>query len=113
MERHTAIENQAESRSRQEQSLSLDEAAGLPIRDSVDPSGLPHAYASAPNTAHWPGLLEELDVRFLVLDIDHDAELFELFQTHSGWVIDSQDDQAVLLARTDIGPSTMRPRGER
>jgi hypothetical protein len=82
------------------------------MRDSAEPSGLPHVHASAPKTAHWPGLLEQLGVRFLLLDINHDAELLELFQAHSGWVIDSQDDQAVLLARTDAAPTTGASGGE-
>jgi hypothetical protein len=52
----------------------------------------------------WPGLLQEFDVQFLVLDRDHDAELLGLFEAHPSWAIDSQDDQSVLLVRTDVGP---------
>jgi hypothetical protein len=57
--------------------------------------------ASGPRAEQWPGLLDELDVRFLVLDAKRDAGLFELFQVHPGWAIDFQDDQSVLLVRTD------------
>jgi hypothetical protein len=105
MDRRTATENQAESRSFRSQPSSPDESAGLPTHDSVAHRGLSHVSGSVLDTAHWPSLLEELDVRFLVLDIDHDAELFELFQAHPGWVIDSRDRRAVLLVRTDIAPN--------
>jgi hypothetical protein len=105
MDRHTATENQAESRSYRSQSPSPDESSGLARQDNVERRGLSHVSGSAIDAVHWPSLLEELDVRFLVLDMDHDAELFQLFQAHSRWVIDSQDERVVLLARTDVGPN--------
>jgi hypothetical protein len=105
MDRHTATEDQAESHSYRSQSPSPHESSGLPMQDNVEQRGLSHVSDSAIDAAHWPSLLEELDVRFLVLDMDRDAELFELFQAHSRWVIDSQDERVVLLARTDVGPN--------
>jgi hypothetical protein len=113
MERHGAIEDQAESRSRQEQLSSSDENAGLPIHGGAESGALPYVHACGLDISHWPGLLEELDVRFLVLDLDLDAELLEVFQARSGWVIDSRDGQAVLLAWTDTGPKAMASEGER
>jgi hypothetical protein len=73
----------------------------------------PDDKALGPRAEQWPGVLDEYDVRFLVLDSDRDAELLELFQAHPGWVIDSQDDQAVLLVRTDVRPgaASSRSRG--
>ncbi len=105
MDRNTTTENQAQSRSCRAQSASSDEGVGLPRHDSVAYRGLSHVSGSALATARWPSLLEELDVRFLLLDIDYDAELFELFQAHPGWAIDSRDRRAVLLVRTDIAPN--------
>jgi hypothetical protein len=60
-----------------------------------------------PRIGEWLVLLEEFDVQFLMLDTDHDAELLELFQAHPAWAIDSQDDQSVLLVRTDVRPSAL------
>jgi hypothetical protein len=57
--------------------------------------------ASGPRAEQWPGLLDELNVRILVLDANRDAGLLELFQAHPGWAIDLQDNQSVLLVRTD------------
>jgi hypothetical protein len=83
------------------------------MRDGMDSSAPSHVSGPAPDTAHWPSLLEELDVTFLMLDIDHDAELLALFQAHSEWVIDSRDEQVVLLARSDACPNPAGSRGER
>lgn len=58
-----------------------------------------------PRAEQWPVLLEEFDVHFLMLDTERDSELLTLFQAHPAWVIDSQDDQSVLLVRTDVGSS--------
>ena len=107
MEGQTANGNQAESRSRRAQSSSSDEGVGFRIRDGMDLSSPSHVSGPAPETARWPSLLEELDVRFLMLDIDHDAELLAVFQACSEWVIDSWDEQVVLLARTAAGPDPM------
>jgi hypothetical protein len=106
MERHITTEEQAESLSRQGQSSSPDEGTALPMRGGVKPGAPPYVHGSGLHTAHWPGLLEELDVRFLVLDLDLDAELLEVFQERSGWVIDYEDGQAVLLAWTNIARNT-------
>jgi hypothetical protein len=68
----------------------------------------PDHQASGPRPEQWPGLLDELDVRFLVLDANRDAGLLELFQAHPGWAIDFQDDQSVLLVRTNSEVSAAR-----
>jgi hypothetical protein len=58
----------------------------------------------------WPGWLEEFDVQFLMLGTDHDAELLEILRPDPRWSIDSQDEQSVLLVRTDVRPSALSSR---
>lgn len=72
----------------------------------------PDDQALGPRPEQWPELLDELDVRFLVLNANRDAGLLELFQAHPGWAIDFQDDQSVLLVRTDAEVSAARSSGE-
>lgn len=68
----------------------------------------PDDQVTAPRAEQWPGLLDKLDVRFLVLDANRDAALLELFEAHPGWVIDFQEHQSVLLVRTDVEFSAAR-----
>jgi hypothetical protein len=46
---------------------------------------------------HWPGILDRYDVRFLVLDIQKDGDLLQLFWSHPEWAVDTEDGDAVLL----------------
>jgi hypothetical protein len=65
-----------------------------------------------PRAEQWPDLLDELNVRFLVLDANRDAGLLQLFQAHPGWAIDLQDDRSVLLVRSDAHVSAASSSGE-
>ena len=47
-------------------------------------------------------MLEEYEVEFLVLDPHTDSELLGLFQSQPGWVVDFEDREAIVFARTDI-----------
>ena len=73
------------------------------------PSG--HAGVEGPDQC-WPTVLDLFDVQFLMLDTGRDAALLDVFQSHPGWRIDSQDDQTVLLARTDMGSSVVESKGD-
>jgi hypothetical protein len=48
----------------------------------------------------WPGVLDEHDVRFLALDTQEDSALFQIFQSHPEWTLDTEDGGAVLLAHS-------------
>jgi hypothetical protein len=72
----------------------------------------PDAQDLSPRAEQWPDLLDELNVRFLVLDANRDAGLLQLFQAHPGWAIDLQDDRSVLLVRSDAHVSAASSSGE-
>ena len=50
----------------------------------------------------WLEMLEEYEVEFLVLDLHTDSELLGLFRSQPGWVVDFEDREAIVFARTDI-----------
>jgi hypothetical protein len=50
----------------------------------------------------WLGIIEEHGVQFLVLDPYADGELLRLFQSQPDWTVDFEDEETVILARTDI-----------
>jgi hypothetical protein len=106
---HTAKEAQVGSQTHKEPpiSSSRDKDAALPSGGSKTPSRRRDCHALEPRMEEWPGLLEEFDVQFLMLDTDHDCELFALFRAHPGWAIDSQDDRSVLLVRSDVSQSPL------
>jgi len=51
---------------------------------------------------YWPGLLDEHDVQFLVLDRHSDSDLLNLFRSQPGWAVDFEDEEAVIFVRADI-----------
>ena len=54
----------------------------------------------------WPQVLDEYGVQFLVLNRHDDSDLLDLFRSQPGWMVDFEDKEAVLFARTDIPQST-------
>jgi hypothetical protein len=107
MVRPTTTDGQIRSESHEERSLCTSEYKGLHSGGSKTSPRRLGKHTSNPRANQWPALLEELDVQFLMLDTDHDAELLELFQAHPGWAIDSQDDQSMLLVRRDFRPTVV------
>jgi hypothetical protein len=105
MVRRRATDGQMGSQSHQERSFCGRANSSLPGSNNLMSSRPLDRQACSPSIGRWPGLLEEFDVQFLMLDKHHDAELLGLLQAHPSWAIDSQDDQSVLLVRTDVGPS--------
>jgi hypothetical protein len=105
MVRHGPTDGQIGSQSHQERSVYGSGNSSLTGGDNLTPSWPLASQARSSRIESWPGLLEEFDVQFLMLDIHHDAELLGLCQAHPSWAIDSQDDQSVLLVRTDVRPS--------
>lgn len=49
----------------------------------------------------WPAILDEYGVQFLALDIHSDGDLLQCCRSLPGWVVDFEDGEAMLLARTD------------
>ncbi len=52
---------------------------------------------------HLLGLLDEHDVQFLALDIRGDSNLVKVFRSQPKWMVDFEDQEAVLFVRSD-GP---------
>jgi len=50
--------------------------------------------------ADWLRVLEEYDVRFAVLDPSRDANWVTLLRRRPEWQVDSEDQEAVIFART-------------
>lgn len=50
---------------------------------------------------NWPGVFDEYGVQFLILDRHEDGDLLNLFQAEPGWVVDFEDERAVIFARAD------------
>ena len=55
---------------------------------------------------NWPGVFDEYGVQFLILDRHEDGNLPNLFQAQPGWVVDFEDERAVIFARADCALST-------
>ncbi len=54
---------------------------------------------------HWLDALEANNVRFMVLDPQHDAKLIEQLQTRSGWLVEFADDEAIFFVRDEMAVS--------
>jgi hypothetical protein len=50
-------------------------------------------------TESWPDVLDEYGVQFLLLDRHNDDGLLELFQSQPEWMVDFEDEEAVLFVR--------------
>jgi hypothetical protein len=50
----------------------------------------------------WQAILDDYQVKFLVLDILQDGELLKSVSSDPGWTVDFQDAENVLLARSGI-----------
>lgn len=53
----------------------------------------------------WLDQLDEYGVEFIILDLDGDCELVEVFRLQTSWIVDFEDGEAVIFARTP--PSRM------
>jgi len=49
----------------------------------------------------WPAVLDEYGVQFMALDRHDDSDLLKLFRSQPGWIVDSEDGEAVIFARAD------------
>jgi hypothetical protein len=49
----------------------------------------------------WGTILDQHGVQYLALDLCEDAHLFRSFRSDPRWAIHFEDDEGVLLARTD------------
>ena len=50
-------------------------------------------------------LLDEYGVEFMVYDSHQDAQWIQFFRVNQRWVIDSEDQEAVLFVRSDCASS--------
>ena len=57
------------------------------------------------NTAveEWLDQLDEYGVEFVILDLDDDHDLVEVLHIQDSWIVDFQDRDAVIFARTTPG----------
>jgi hypothetical protein len=102
MVRHTATDGQAGSQSEEQPSRSMSADPVLPSGGNQPLSRRTAGPSRHPTVEQWPALLDDFKVDFLMLDAERDSELLGLFQAHPGWAVGSQDDQSVLLVRTDV-----------
>jgi hypothetical protein len=51
----------------------------------------------------WVAALDAYSVRFLILDVRRDNDLWQRIRVEPGWTVDFQDRDAVLLTRTWAG----------
>jgi hypothetical protein len=47
----------------------------------------------------WPALFDDYGVLFIILDRQSDKALVETLRSQPGWVVDFQDEEAVIFAR--------------
>ncbi len=62
----------------------------------------PVTQAEHKSVENWPRVFDEHDVQFLVLDRHDDTDLLNLFRSQPGWIVDFEDEEAVIFARADI-----------
>jgi hypothetical protein len=65
---------------------------------------MPKNYTTPQSTGldmDWGTVLDQHGVQYLALDLDKDDDLFQLFRSDPRWAIHFEDDEGVLLARTD------------
>jgi hypothetical protein len=48
----------------------------------------------------WLAALEAYDVQYVILDTERDGELLRTVQSNPGWIIDFQEGNSMLFART-------------
>ena len=46
----------------------------------------------------WLRLFEKEQVQFIIMNQQADAELLEVIRSHPEWIVDFEDDQAVIFA---------------
>ena len=50
----------------------------------------------------WLALLDDLDVRFLMLDTRQDCELLQAVQRNPRWALDVEDEDSALFVRARL-----------
>ena len=50
----------------------------------------------------WRGTFDKHDVQFLVLDRHSDSDLLSIFRSQSGWMVDFEDEEAVIFAHAGM-----------
>ena len=57
------------------------------------------------NTAveEWLDQLDEYGVEFVILDLDADCDLVEVLRIQDLWIVDFEDGEAVIFARSTPG----------
>ncbi len=60
----------------------------------------------------WLATLDAYGVQYLILDTQRDRELLQLVQSDPKWIIDFQDGDSILFARTQAHASTRVEAGQ-
>ena len=69
---------------------------------------LPAARANGTNE-NWLRVLDTYQVRFLVLNLDSESEMVELFRSQPEWIVDFEDDESIIFARAEVAGSENNP----
>ena len=83
------------------ESVEVRECRGVGVREC---GSMGEGRANVPQSGmneNWPGMFDEYGVQFLILDRHEDGDLLNLFQAQPGWVVDFEDERAVIFARVD------------
>lgn len=64
---------------------------------------LSNTQTQQPSNGGWQRMFDRYDVQFLVLDIQSDSTMVQLFQSQPGWVVDYKDEEAMIFVRSGIG----------
>ncbi len=83
------------------ESVEVRECRGVGVREC---GSMGEGRANVPQSGmneNWPGMFDEYGVQFLILDRHEDGDLLNLFQAQPGWVVDFEDEGAVIFARVD------------
>jgi hypothetical protein len=52
----------------------------------------------------WQNLLDEYDIKFIVLDVADDTEIIRLLRAQPGWIVEYEDTEAIFFSRVDSAP---------
>jgi hypothetical protein len=72
---------------------------------SVTQAERPLAARANGTNENWLRVLETYQVRFLVLNLDSEREMVELFRSQPEWVVDFEDGESIIFSRAEVaGP---------
>ena len=55
----------------------------------------------------WQNLLDEYEIQYLLLEVGSDRELISGMRHQAKWAVETEDEEAVLFARSDMTQAVM------